>query len=82
MKGKLLVLKELRRRSIVLYDNLKLLILNKFGNTKKGSLYAQFYGFWQEGEVEQYCEGFLKLLIPLDGVFDVAALSYFLSGLK
>ncbi|KAF4394256.1 hypothetical protein F8388_005890 [Cannabis sativa] len=73
---------ELRCRPIVLWEDLGLLVLNKFRNTSKGSLHEQFCLFRQEGSVEDYCEGFLELLAPLDDVSEVVVLSQFLSGLK
>ncbi|KAF4362503.1 hypothetical protein G4B88_023916 [Cannabis sativa] len=73
---------ETRRRPILLWEDLKLLLLNKFRNTSKGSLHEQFFEFRQSGTVDEYCEGFLELLAPLEGVSDAVALGQFLSGLK
>ncbi|KAF4369643.1 hypothetical protein F8388_021976 [Cannabis sativa] len=73
---------ELRRRLIILCEDLRLLVLNKFRNTSKGSLHEQFCQFRQEGSMEEYCKGFLELLAPLNDVSEVVALSQFLTGLK
>ena len=60
--------RERKKRPMVLWDEMKLLILKQFRSTQEGSLHEQFLALQQEGSVKEYRRRFIELLAPLDNV--------------
>ncbi|KAF8393178.1 hypothetical protein HHK36_021419 [Tetracentron sinense] len=70
------------KRSIVLWEEMKILLLKQFRSTQAGSLHEQWLALVQEGSVREYRQKFIELSAPLENASDEVALGNFINGLK
>ena len=73
---------ENRKRSIILWEEMKMLLLKQFRTNQTGSLHEQWLALVQDGNVREYRRRFIELSAPLEGVSDEVALGIFINGLK
>lgn len=73
---------ENKKRTIVLWEEMKILLLKQFRATQAGSLHEQWLALVQEGSVQEYRRKFIELSAPLDNISDESALGNFINGLK
>ncbi|KAK0604231.1 hypothetical protein LWI29_013447 [Acer saccharum] len=73
---------EHKKRPMVLWEEMKLLILKQLRSTQEGSLHEQFLALRQQGTVKEYRRKFIEFLAPLDNVSDEITLSQFINGLN
>ena len=73
---------EHKKRPMVHWEEMELLILKKFRSSRAKSLHEQFLAIHQEDSIGDYNRKFIELLAPLDNVSDEVALSTFIKGLK
>ncbi|KAK2658289.1 hypothetical protein Ddye_004822 [Dipteronia dyeriana] len=73
---------EHKKRPMVLWEEMKLLILRQFRSTKEGSLHKQFLALRQQRKVKEYRRKFIEFLAPLDNVSDEITLSQFINWLN
>ncbi|KAH9650018.1 hypothetical protein KPL70_026202 [Citrus sinensis] len=73
---------ENRKRSIVVWEEMRVLILKQFRVTQAGSLYEQWLALTQGSSVREYRRKFIELSAPLENITDELALGNFINGLK
>lgn len=73
---------ENRKRSIVLWEEMKMLLLKQFRTTQAGTLHEQWLALVQDGSVQDYRRRFIELSAPLENISDEVALGNFINGLK
>ncbi|KAF8398742.1 hypothetical protein HHK36_014600 [Tetracentron sinense] len=59
---------ENKKRSIVFWEEMKILLLKQFRSTQDGSLHEQWLALVQEGSVREYQRKFIELSAPLENV--------------
>ena len=73
---------ECKKRTMVLWEEMKLRLLRQFRSTHTGSLHEQWIALKQEGSVRDYRRRFIELAAPLDNIPEELALGTFVNGLR
>ncbi|KAL5542906.1 hypothetical protein UlMin_010616 [Ulmus minor] len=71
-----------RKRSMVVWEEMRVLLLKQFRVTQAGSLHEQWLALTQDSRVREYRWKFIELSAPLENITDELALGNFINGLK
>ena len=67
---------------MVLWEEMKILLLRQFRTTQVGSFYEQWLALEQDGFVQEYRRRIIKMIAPLENIFDDLAVGKFIGGLR
>lgn len=73
---------EKKRRKLQSWEDLKLLILERFRPSHEGTLEEKFLALRQEGSVREYWRHFETLAVPLDVVSEAILEGNFINGMR
>ncbi|KAH9762992.1 hypothetical protein KPL70_001020 [Citrus sinensis] len=73
---------ENRKRSIVVWEEMRVLILKQFRVIQASSLYKQWLALTKGSSVREYRRKFIELSAPLENITDELARGNFINGLK
>lgn len=71
-----------QRQPMVLWEEMKILILWQFRATQIRSLHEQWLALEQESTIHEYCRRFTDMTTPLENISDDPAVGKFIKGLQ
>ncbi|KAL9444267.1 hypothetical protein AB3S75_017449 [Citrus x aurantiifolia] len=73
---------ENKKRSMMVWEEMRVLILKQFRVIQAGSLHEQWLALTQSSSVREYRQKFIELSAPLENITEELALGNFINGLK